>query len=120
MRRVDRLCLLAVLLALPVGIAHAQTCPTSDFGNGAPCRTRITESACTLECQGGPLSSSCACYWDDPSNPSGFPQDTNNGANSSCSEEHPCCWNRPCASFGAADQCALGGGGSDLVEDNCH
>jgi hypothetical protein len=119
MRRLDRLCLLALLLALPAGIAPAQTCPTADF-NGDPCRTRTTESACTFDCAAGPLSPTCACYWDDPTNPSGFPQDTGNGANSSCTEATPCCWDKPCASFGAADQCALGGGGSDLVEDNCH
>src|SRR6185369_633437 len=69
---------------------------------------------------GGPLSPTCACYWDDPTNPSGFPQDTSSGPNSNCTEEHPCCWNKPCASFGTADQCSLGGGGSDFVEDNCH
>jgi hypothetical protein len=123
MRRLDRLCLLALLLALPAGIAHAQTCPTADFGNGAPCRTRLTESFCTMECDfssGGPFSHACACYWDDPTNPSGFPMDTSSGAGSNCSEEHPCCWNKPCASFGTADQCSLGGGGSDFVEDNCH
>jgi len=121
MRRLDRLCLVALLLALQAGIAHAQTCPTSDFGNGAPCRTRTTESDCTFECQNnGPLSTTCACYWDDPTNPSGFPMDTSNGANSGCSEATPCCWDKPCDSFGAADQCAPGGGGSDFGEDNCH
>ncbi len=121
MRRLDRLCLLALLLALPAAIAPAQTCPTADFGSGAPCRTRLTESDCTFECGNAhPLDSTCACYWDDPTNPSGFPQDTSNGLGSDCSEEHPCCWNKPCASFATADQCSLGGGGSDFVEDNCH
>ena len=119
------LCLLALLLALPAGIAHAQTCPTADFTGVAPCRTRTTESDCTSECvNGSPLSRTCACYWDDPTNPSGFPQDTSNGANSDCSPEHPCCWDKPCSSFSIDPvECALGGGGSQspaIVEDNCH
>jgi hypothetical protein len=124
MRIARHLCLILVLLALPAGIAHAQTCGTQDFGDGSPCRTRITESDCTAECGGfGPVSPSCVCVWDDPTNPSGAPMDTSNGANSDCSETHPCCWNRPCHLFGNdAEECAAAGGGSrvPLVEDRCH
>jgi hypothetical protein len=121
MRIARHLCLLALAIALPAGIAHAQTCGTQDFGSDSPCRTRTAESECIFECgDNDPLSPTCTCYWDDPTNPSGFPIDTSSGANSHCSEEHPCCWNKPCASFATADQCSLGGGGSDFVEDNCH
>jgi len=102
-----------------VGQVRKRQPGTSDFGNGDPCNTRLTESVCTAECSTGPLSSTCSCYWDDPSNPSGFPMDTGNGANSNCTPDTPCCWNRPCSTFGSLDQCNLGGGGTDTVPDRC-
>ena len=138
MRRLDRLRPIAVLLALPVVLAslvtlrgelvHAQEIcvggPTADANNIAPCRTYLTHAACNAGCE-GLLEINCKCFWDDPTNPNGFPADmgfgSGNGTN--CTPETPCCWNKPCWVFVDEGACAIGGGGSaagEIVEDNCH
>src|SRR3954471_5649049 len=112
MRRLDRLRPIAVLLALPVVLAslvtlrgepvHAQEIcvggPTADANNIAPCKTFTTHAACNIGCND---FLNCACFWDDPTNPNGFPADMGfgigNGTN--CTPETPCCWNKPCWAF---------------------
>lgn len=134
MRRLDRVRLLAVLLAFPLllavrgepvfaqGVCDARV--AADASNLAPCRTYTTYGACSVGCS-SPLLLNCPCFWDDPTNPNGFPADqgfgSGNGTN--CTPETPCCWNKPCFAFVDENACAIGGGGSaagTIVEDNCH
>lgn len=132
MRRLLLLCLTFILVAFAVPIAHAQdscapTTATGDAQNEMACNQYGNFGACTIGC-GSNLFLSCPCFWDDQTNPNGFPVDmafgTGNGTN--CTPETPCCWNRPCSTFGDDAACAIGGGGrvvdgEDLiVEDRCH
>ncbi len=136
MRRLERLRLLAALLAFPAvlavggGLVHAQgVCVTAaaDAQNELPCRTYTTYGACTVGC-GANLLLTCPCFWDDPTNPNPFPVDMGfgSGAGTNCTPETPCCWNKPCFAFQDDAACAIGGGGSvddstnTIVEDNCH
>lgn len=143
MRRPDRPRPIAVLLALPVVLAslvsfrgepvYAGLPPSpevctggvaADAQNTAPCRTFNTYGSCTPGCGTGSLVLNCPCFWDDPTNPNGFPSDmgfgSGNGTN--CTPETPCCWNKPCWTFVDEGACAIGGGsaGGEIDEDGCH
>jgi len=87
--------------------------------NLEPCNTYTDVSACLFRCDSDVLYGSCACFWDDPSSPDGFPLDHN--ASATCTPETPCCWNRPCSTFITSADCANGGGGDSLtnVFDRC-
>jgi hypothetical protein len=113
-----RVCLLAVLLVLPTSLARAQpdgsTNVQGNATNPAPCRTISNDSTCTNLCANGQLYATCPCFWDDPTNPNGFPQDNEpTGADvPHCTAGTPCCFNRPCHTFPDEGACTLGGGGS--------
>ena len=88
MRLANRLFLLVVLLALPAATARA----TGNANNIAPCRTFTNVADCQRFCISGELYDTCACFWDDPADPNGFPLDHSSGSVSPiCSETSPCC-----------------------------
>ncbi len=119
MRIARRFCLIVLLLVLPASIARAQksdgsTNQQGQATNPAPCRTIQGDSLCTNLCANGSLYATCPCFWDDPTHPSGFPQDNEATGTDQphCTAETPCCWNRPCHTFVDEGDCTLGGGGS--------
>jgi hypothetical protein len=121
-----RLVLIAVLLAFPVSIAGAQmdgdgsTDVQGQATNAEPCTRTSNDMLCTQLCANGSLYATCPCFWDDPTNPNGFPQDNEPTSldQPHCTAETPCCWNRPCHTFATETDCTLGGGGRIEGEDD--
>ena len=68
MHRAARLSLILVLLALPAVVA------AGNANNLAPCRTYTDVADCLRFCASDDFYNTCACFWDDPTNPNGFPR----------------------------------------------
>jgi hypothetical protein len=100
MRLARRLALTLLLLALPA-LAGAQT---SIYG---ACSTITSKGTCLAGCSiNDPLANTCDCFWDNPADPDGFPQDNA----FICAPGETCCWNVPCSHWTDPDDCVYGSG----------
>lgn len=71
-----------------------------------PCANYRTFVDCTLNCDQNVLGD-CPCLWDNPNDPTGFPNDMNEP----CADGKICCYNPPCSTWTNSDDCTFGSGG---------